>query len=359
MEMYYDTDDNDVMEENDEFYEGGGNPDDMDDLEDPETVDKTEKESDDYGLNSALYVHNRVNSKPRATTKDLEKIMTDFRSGDLEKRQQAIADMIGVLSSYVLKIIHDSYESYMRKHLSDMLEQAYVGIIRGMENYNPSMGRPTTWFKPFIHHEIQQYLNEQVNGSTPYYNAASKKVFAYIDKLMADGKTPSVKDIVIVTGIPAKTVEKCLRIKRRRQVPIDGTKDGMSLQSKYEQPEDTVIRKEREELVRDLLSKDLLSPKERFCLVHNFGLDGRRMNKTEICALAREQGIELEGYEVPKLINHALDKLRDEMGRRNRERCCMRIRADIEINLAGKLVPVDSRTSDNEAVMQYLKTGLL
>ena len=34
MEMYYDTDDNDVMEENDEFYEGGGNPDDMDDAGD-------------------------------------------------------------------------------------------------------------------------------------------------------------------------------------------------------------------------------------------------------------------------------------------------------------------------------------
>lgn len=358
--MYYDTDDNDVMEENDEFYEDDENLDNTDDdAEGPESSDKTEKGGDVYGLNSALYVHNRVNSNLRATTKDLEKIMADFHSGDLEKRQQAIADMIGMLSSYVLKIIHDSYESYMRKHLSDMLEQAYVGIIRGMENYNPSMGRPTTWFKPFIHHEIQQYLNEQVNNSTPYYNAASKKVFAYIDKLVADGKTPSVKDIVIVTGIPAKTVEKCLRIKQRRQVPIDGTKDGMSLQSKFEQPEDTVIRKEREELVRDLLSKDLLSPKERFCLVHNFGLDGRRMNKTEICELAKEQGIELEGYEVPKLINHALDKLRDEMGRRNRERCCMRIRADIEINLAGKLVPADSRTSDNEAVMQYLKAGLL
>lgn len=358
--MYYDIDDNDVMEENDEFYKDGEGPDDTDDLEDQESSDKMEKESDDYGLNSALYVHNRVNSNPRATTKDLEKIMADFHSGILEKRQQAIADMIGVLSGYVLKVIHESYENYMRKHLSDMLEQAYVGIIRGMENYNPAMGRPTTWFKPFIHHEIQQYLNEQVNGSTPYYNAASKKVFAYIDKLIAEGKKPSVKDIVIVTGISQKTVEKCLKIKQRRQVPIDGTKEGISLQSKFEQPEEAAIRKERAELVNDLLSKDLLSPKERFCLVHNFGLDGgNRMNKSEICELAKEHGIELEGYEVPKLINHALDKLRDEMGRRNRERCCMRIRTDIEINLAGKLVPVDSRISDNEAVMQYLRTGLL
>lgn len=358
MKFYYDNEDGDIMEDNDDLF-GDEESQEMAEDED-EPADKRRKEPDEFNINSALYVHNRVNSNPHATTKELEEIMANFRSGDPVKRKQAIADMIGVLSGYILKLIQESYGSYMKKYFSDMLEQAYLGVIQGMENYKPLMGRPTTWFKPFIHHEIQKYLNEQINYSTPYYNALSKKVFAYIDKLTSEGKAPTVREIEIATQVPAKTIEKCLQIKRCKNVPIDGTKDGMTLQSGFEQPEESAIRKEREELARDLLSKGLLTSKERFCLIHSFGLDGKEeMNKTEICELAKEQGMDLDSYEVPKLINHGLDKLRDEMGRRNRERCCMRIRADIEINLAGKLVPVDSRMSDNEAVMEYLKAGLL
>ena len=120
-----------------------------------EYLSQDEIEDDINAPGDPFMVHNSLKLIPNPKQEDIIKQMELFRSGNDQQKKEAYEYMMGVLSAYMVKLIKEKYGNYMRKHMDEMMQQGYLGIMKGMRNYDPKKGKPTTWF-------IMYTINEQV-----------------------------------------------------------------------------------------------------------------------------------------------------------------------------------------------------
>ena len=249
MEHSYETEEMtplDIMETQDEQYEEI--PEDY--LYDEEEASEEEMElseqahetdasgDDDYLPQHGLAVHNRLQHDPKPTQERLRDIMKRYHSDDEETRKQAMTDMIGILDPYILNLLNTTYSTYVKNgHIEDMMSHGYEGVLNGMKGYDPDRGMPTTWFSRYINHEIQKYINTQINHSTPHYTAAMKKVTECIDRKKKNNIPYTIGDIYRETGVPLKTIKACMQIKEHQQVSISALPKDMDIPSEFGNPE--------------------------------------------------------------------------------------------------------------------------
>ncbi len=292
------------FDEDEVFYDENGNPI-TDDLEGVSNI--TADENGEYVGSNRLLLPRRVMTKP-----ELIALMQDFHTGDRTKKTECYEIMCQVLSPYTTHILHNFYPTYFIKHEEDMRQLCFLGIMEGMEGFDPTKGAPTTWFSRFMKHEIQLYING-LRGSTSHFEMSRKKLAKATAIFRASGKEPDNADLVIMTRVSEKTIKKInLTDKANNSVSLQANPVlANQIHDKQILPEEAYLIKERDEKLHQLIenggrSNNRLTDEERDIIhcVYSF-MDGQDHTLVDT---AKKLGI--KESRVKKLHTSALKKMR-------------------------------------------------
>lgn len=362
---YYYDERADIMEDDeDTYYSAADNNFDDEEIDDAFECLSHSKKNASYGghlqHDSAFIVHNSLDLRPHATLSELLEIMENYKYGDREKAQ---LDMLGIMDSYLIHLIMSKYSTYT-DYMEELMSQGYIGILVGMKSYDPHLGKPTTWFSRYINHEIQSYINSQINHSTQHYNSASKQVYACIDHKIKN-KIPFTKgDIYRETGVPLKTIEKCMRIKQFTSVSINAGEKEKELPSEFGDPLQFFEERSEREIVDDLIfgkngikSGSILTDEERECITLRFGFDGKGCRS--FSQIENITGI--PKYHVGKIQASALRKLEEAIKKDKKKKHFSKPQKaeGTEQYIFGELLTEEEMENDQEEISELYRNGLL
>ena len=77
----------------------------------------------------------------------------------------------------------------------DLFQEGVVGILKGIDSYNPSRGKPTTYFHPYIIHEMFEFISININRTSNYYTRKIIEVRHAMDLFESSGKGWSAENI--------------------------------------------------------------------------------------------------------------------------------------------------------------------
>lgn len=319
----------------------------------------------DGSPNNTFAVHKALKLNPNPQKEDLVRIMDLYHNGTEQQRKDAQKEMLGIMDSYILNIIMTRYYTYTQKHMEDLLQQAYIGVCTGMKTYDPNLGAPTTWFKRYINHELQAYINTQVNHTTQHYSTASRKVMECIENKKKRNLPYTEKDIYLETDVPLKTIKKCLQLQEMTSVSLNSEDSPMELASEFEDPQDYVVDKVTQDHIADIVfgSRDgryvsTLTKEEKDCIALRFGFDGR--GERSYAEIEKITGI--ARHRLGKIIATAIKKIKFELTKEKYGITQEKVR---EIEKKRQEFLIDNIISDSEmeytqmTLEEYFKEGLL
>ena len=319
-DFYYgDDDDEDIIENVDIDEEDFENEDEIteDQLElandlDLDDFEKFEEEEEGLSGGAANKRVFKKSSHSEEVRKRFITICDDFNSGDEEKRKYAIECAIEELKSFVHYVIKKKYSTY-GKYYEDLVQEGHVGIIKGLEKYDPRKSLPTTFFNLYIIHEMSKYIDTEVNKTTSHYSSNLTKINRAIDKFEQAGKKWNENDIAIETGLNMETVIQCLHIKEYKNEMYYESDEILeaNISEHGDSPEQAFVKNERMETLYKAIGT--LLPEEIMVLKYRYGLmDAQTISYKEI---AKEMGVSIE--KVRKYRHDAIKKLRHKASMRS------------------------------------------
>ena len=237
-------------------------------------------------------------------------IMEDYHSDNEGKRQYALERAMREMEGFIHLIIKRSYSTYTKKYFYDLLQEGYLGVAIGMKKYNPDISMPSTFFFPYIKHEMQGFITRNVDKTTSHYSSNIKKINKAIEKLEEKGIQYTNVDIAIQTGMTIETVDQSLAIRNcRDEVHIDACPpnviDAELEHSRAKTPEQEIMENEEKEVVYRTMNT-LLTDDEISVLEYHFGLnDVQIISEGEIA-----KKLQMPKDKVKRILNRAIRKLR-------------------------------------------------
>lgn len=238
------------------------------------------------------------------------KIMEKYHSDDATKKNDALQEAIELLDGFVHLIIKRSYHTYAKKYFADLLQEGYLGIVVGMEKYDPAISMPTTYFFPYIKHEMQSFITKNVDKTTSHYSSNIRRINKAIDTFERNNQQYTNIDIAIQTGMTIETVNQSMSIRNYRdEVHIDGCPGSViddKATMKIQTPEEAYIEKEQNDIIQRSITA-VLSEDEIKVLEMRFGINNKKIvSEAEI---AKMMGIPKD--RVKKLLNGSIRKLKN------------------------------------------------
>lgn len=289
--------------------------------EDNEKENKDKDEEDFYGDESySSFTSNKTKKKEAKDKKSFKgedvqkrffKIMEDYHSGDPVREKKALEDAIDELKGFIYSIIRKTYITYAKDNYYDLVQEGKIGVIEGMKKYDPSKSMPTTFFSPYIKHEMQLLITKQVDKTTAHYSSNIKKLNKVIEQFEATNTPYTNVDLAIQTGLSLETVNQSMAIRNyREEVHVDGCLPGVidaNLKSnRMPTPEEDFMEQEEKNILYKAISDNLTPLEIKVCEMH-FGInDSETFSEGEI---SKKLGIPKD--KVKKLINSSIRKLRD------------------------------------------------
>lgn len=318
-----DDDDDDIkpfkLEEPEEELE---DPDEINDEEiltaqglDQDFENELELESEEELDNADNKTYSRVykaSSKSEQIRQKFIGICEKYNSGDPVLKQESLNEAIDELRSFVHYVIKKKYSTY-GKHYEDLVQEGYIGIIKGMEKYDPTKSLPTTFFNLYIIHEMSKFIDTEVNKTTSHYSSNLTKINRVIDKFEAQSKKWTPTDIAVETGLNMETVIQCLHIKEYKNEMYYENDEILeaNISERTPSPEQAYIENEKLEVLYNSIST--LLPEEIQVLKYRYGLAGSKTISYK--EIAKEMNISIE--KVRKYRHDAIRKLRHKAGMRN------------------------------------------
>ena len=253
----------------------------------------------------------KIDNSGAAVRERFYEIMKDFHSDDTVRRQDALERAMKELEGFIHLIIKRSYSTYTRKYFYDLLQEGYLGVAIGMEKYEPDKSMPTTFFYPYIKHEMQGFITKNVDKTTSHYSANIKKINKAIQEFEEKGIRYTNVDIAIQTGMTIETVDQSMAIRNYRdEVHIDACPPNV-IDNEMEEirnmtPEQQFIEDETKNIIYQTVNT-LLNEDEIRVLELHFGLnDVQPVSEGEI---SKQMNIPKD--KVKRLLNRAIRKLRN------------------------------------------------
>ena len=256
------------------------------------------EEDDDEDANSAEYVESWKKNIPY-----LVSIMEKYHSGDIEDKRAASEDMIKYLSNFVRNKIHRRYKAYSLKHYEDLFQSGCLGICEGMLKYNPEKSSPTTWFNNYIVNQMQIFVNNTINRTTPHYSDLITKIRRIMDERSKKGLSTTAEDLIVELGdVSNTTVNKCLAIMNctdNEQYYEDENYLDTQITDFEKSPETTFIDEERKSIIAKAVSK--LKDDEKIVTILYYGLidDYEEFSLADIISVngfTKEEILRAKGY---------------------------------------------------------------
>ena len=271
-------------------------------------------------------VRKELQTTKKSDFKDFKLIMDDYHSGDPARIQQAKDDACENLKGFIIYMIMRNFWTYCKNNFHDLLQSGYIGILKGLEVYNPEKAKPTTFFKTYIKSEISRYITEFLNHSTVHYASALNKINRAIRYFEANNIEYNDITLAEYTGIALTSVREALASKEAAisvnfQDELEN-ESGASYQvgTTITNPETAIEISERERTVKAALEN--LSEIEKTILLCHYGFDGKRMSMREI---AENLGITTQQVKIyhQNAINTLYNcrELDTYSNKKSRERC--------------------------------------
>lgn len=254
----------------------------------------------------------KSSSKSELIREKFVTICEKYNSGDPVLKRESLDEAIEELKSFVHYVIKKKYSTY-GKHYEDLVQEGCIGIMKGMEKYDPAKSLPTTFFNLYIIHEMSKFIDTEVNKTTSHYSSNLTKINRVIDKFETQSKKWTVTDIAVETGLNMETVIQCLNIKEYKNEMYYETDEILeaNLSERSPSPEQQYIENERLDVLYKAIST--LLPEEIQVLKYRYGLAGSKTISYK--EIAKEMGVSIE--KVRKYRHDAIRKLRHKANMRN------------------------------------------
>ena len=144
-----------------------------------------------------------------------------YRKPSVKVRNQLVKLNLGLVKKVAYHISRQCPEPY-----EDLQQIGYLGLIRAIERYNPSLGSAFSSFAiPYIRGEILHYLRDRSNLMTipRRWQDLAKKGTKIRKKLLAQtGNTPSDLEVAELLGVSVKEWQECqLAVQNRLTISLD------------------------------------------------------------------------------------------------------------------------------------------
>lgn len=246
---------------------------------------------------------------------ELEILVKEHQEGN----KDATSKLVEKMSNYVYHLFHKHYGSYLSVE-EDLVQEGFVGVMKGLKKYDPKKGTLTTFLKPYILHEMQLYFATEILKTTSYYASMTKKVWNCLSRMGQAGleyRSPEdfcriYEDMFGEELSPTTFIAVMQVMTRNESINIQDPANEYMLECQksfqIDAVEQTVIRNLEKEDINKGIDKSLklLSDDQKTVVVLHYGLSGKDQMKK--AAISRELGME-RGV-VQHLINSGLTKMK-------------------------------------------------
>ncbi|SHK69873.1 RNA polymerase sigma factor, sigma-70 family [Anaerocolumna jejuensis DSM 15929] len=177
------------------------------------------------------------------------------------------------MDKFISKFISEQYPTFIRAHYEDMIQAARMGIVIGLEKFNPEIAKPTTFFILYIKHEVSQYINNYVNGLSTYYANEKYKINKAISLLESQNQETTDVKIAEITGITPENVKQ-LRCMTASSANVEFDEVFMNKADENDTPEQIILKKELEETINNTIEKHLTETEKQIITMY-YGLSGK------------------------------------------------------------------------------------
>jgi len=242
---------------------------------------------------------------PENVDPELFKSYVDTYNKGLSLMQQGKAEMLEKLDMFIYYVIERQFNTF-KKYTKDLYQEGVVGILKGIDTYNPEKSKPTTFFYIYIVHEMTEFINLNINKTTSHYSANIIKVKKAINHFEKEGREWTIKDIAQETSISAETIAQALNIMSSANEVHYETAEYLDSQisQRSPSPEEEYLKNETSKLIQEAI--DTLPEDVADVIRLKYGLSGEEpMSYKNISA---RLGIQID--KVKKLNSAGIRKLR-------------------------------------------------
>lgn len=136
-----------------------------------------------------------------------EEIMKLYRLDN----QKGYEKIIEKYSDYVYYVIHKHFPSF-NKEIEDLYQYGVIGLMNALQSYDSEKGAFTTHCTPYVKKELSKQIRYLAGEKSAYYATIHNAVSKAKSRLEAEGKDVSVKEIMKITGLSKKIVERELGV---------------------------------------------------------------------------------------------------------------------------------------------------
>lgn len=246
---------------------------------------------------------------------ELEILVKEHQEGNKEATNKLVEKM----SNYVYHLFHKHYGSYLSAE-EDLIQEGFVGVMKGLKKYDPKKGALTTFIKPYIIHEMQEYFATEILKTTSYYAVMTKKVWGCLSKMGQAGleyRSPEdfcrIYEDMFGEELSPTTFTAVMQIMTRNEhINIQDPANEFMLECQksfqIDAVEQTVIRNLEKADISKGIDKSLksLSDDQKTVVALHYGLSGK--DKMSKISISKELGIEYGA--VKRLIDTGLTKMK-------------------------------------------------
>lgn len=207
--------------------------------------------------------------------KEFYSICYKYQYGDQEEKKKALENAIKKMEHFISFVINKKFGTYMR-YYDDLFQEGCIGVIKGMQKYDPDVSAPTTHFYNYIIHEIHGYISREINKTTNHYSSHIQKINKCISKFESDGVEWTDEMVMETTGINEETYGHCREITNcNNMVHFDAPEVlDEQLTCQFDGPEAAYLKEEMTNTIYSAI--DNLTEQEKFVLTKRYGLDGSK-----------------------------------------------------------------------------------
>lgn len=219
--------------------------------------------------------------------KDFNLIMEDYHSGEAYRVEKAKEDACLNLKGFIIYMIMHKFWTYCRIHFFDMLQCGYIGVLKGLDAYDPAKAMPTTFFKTYIVCEISRYITEFLNGSTVHYAttlAKVKKAQRHFEEIGVEAKESAIAEFLGISPTSVREAlasqEASISVNYQDEFENSSDEDVPSANNNFMNPEHYLEQKALSEAIADAM--DELTSDEKKIIIMHYGFEGAAMTFRQI-----------------------------------------------------------------------------